>query len=252
MKNKPLILGHRGYRAKFPENTMIAFSEAYKSGSDGIECDVQKTKDGEYIIFHDDELSRITGRKGEVRNTTYKIIMKLDAGKGEHIPHIDEFLNSLPRDKFVNIELKEETLAPADSEAILKMLQQRNLLDNILISSFMHTLLPLFKKSGFKTGLLFESEHFDAGIAGPVMEVLKYRPWSVNLPVKRFTGESFTPGMKFFLFLMRFLRIKIIYWTVNTAEQYNEVAHYAHSVITDNVEMMVALNRSAIANGDGI
>lgn len=239
MKNKPLILGHRGYRAKFPENTMLAFSKAYKYGADGIECDVQKTKDGEYIIFHDDELSRITGRKGEVCNTTYKVIKKLDAGRGERIPHIDEFLRSLPCDKFINIELKEETLAPSDSEVILGLLQQRNLRDSILISSFMHKLLPVFKKNGFKTGLLFEMEHFDGGIAGPVSEVFKHRPWSVNLPIKRFTGESLTFGMKIFLLLIRLIGVKIIYWTVNTAEQYNSVAYYAHSVITDNVEIMV-------------
>lgn len=242
MKNKPLILGHRGYRKKFPENTMLAFAKAYKFGADGIECDVQKTKDGEYIIFHDDELSRITGRKGIVSDTTYTIIKKLDAGKGEHIPRIDEFLDFIPRDKFINIELKEETLTPADSEAIRAMLEARGLKDNILISSFMHPLLPTLKKAGYKTGILFEEEHFGTGIINPLFEVLKHRPWSVNLPVKRFTGESLSLKMKLFLKMMKLLNVEIVYWTVNTVEQYNEVASYAHAVITDNVELMVSLN----------
>jgi len=244
MNNKPLILGHRGYRKKFPENTMLAFAKAYKYGADGIECDVQKTKDGEYIIFHDDELSRITGRKGLVAVTTYKIIKKLDAGRGEPVPHISQFLDSLPRDKFINIELKEETLTPADSEVTLEMLRTRGLKENILVSSFLHTLLPAFKKEGYKTGLLFEYEFFNSGIVDAVIAVLKHRPWSVNLPVKRFTGEALDLRFRFFLRLMRLLDVRIIYWTVNTAEQFNEVAPYAYSVITDNVELMVNLNKS--------
>lgn len=246
MKNKPLILGHRGYRGKFPENTMLAFAKAYEYGADGIECDVQKSKDGEYVIFHDDELSRITGREGYVAGTEYDVIKKLYAGKGERIPHINIFLDSLPRDKFINIELKEETLTPADSAAILAMLEERGLKDNILVSSFMHSLLPAFKKAGYKTGLLFEKEYFDRGIAGAVVEVIKHRPWSVNLPVKRFTGGSLNLVMKLFLLLLRMLNIKIIYWTVNTIEQYNEVASYAYSVITDNVELMISLNKSPL------
>lgn len=244
MKNKPLILGHRGYRGKFPENTMLAFAKAYEYGADGIECDVQKSGDGEFIIFHDDELSRITGSKGLVSEKSYKSIKKLDAGKGERIPHINIFLDSLLRDRFINIELKEETLTPADSEAILGMLEERGLKENILISSFLYSLLPAFKKAGYRTGLLFETESFDRGIAGPLLQVLKHRPWSVNLPVKRFTGEFLNFRMKLFLLLMRMLNIKRIYWTVNTIDQYNEVASYAHSVITDNVELIVKSRKS--------
>lgn len=252
MKNNPLILGHRGYRKKFPENTTLAFAKAYKYGAEGIECDVQKTKDGQYIIFHDDELSRITGRKGLVADTTYKTIKKLDAGKGERIPHVDEFLYSLPRDKFINIELKEETLTPADSEAILGILKAHGLKENILISSFLHPLLPVFKKAEYKTGLLFEEENFENGIINPLIEVLKHRPWSVNLPVKRFTGDSLNFRMELFLRIMKLFNVKIVYWTVNTIEQYNEVAPYTHTIITDNVELMVSLNRAPLAKGGGL
>mgnify|MGYP001270165560 CR=1 FL=1 len=244
MKNKPLILGHRGYRAKFPENTMLAFKQAYQHGAQGIECDIQKTGDGEYIVFHDDELSRITGYEGMVKDTSYDEIRVLNAGNGEPVPHIKEFLDSLPHDKFINIELKEETLTPADSGVILKMLTERGLKDNILVSSFMHTLLPVFKRADYKTGLLFNDKHFEKGIMKPVFEVFKYRPWSVNLPVKKFTGEA--PGfrMKLFLLIMKLFGMKIIYWTVNEVEQYDEVAPYAHSVITDNVELIINLNQA--------
>jgi glycerophosphoryl diester phosphodiesterase len=132
------------------------------------------------------------------------------------------------------------------------MLENRGLKDNILISSFLHPLLPLFKKSGYKTGLLFEEEYFDIGIKQALLSVMRHRPWSVNLPVKRFTGDSLNFRMKLFLRIMKLFNVKIVYWTVNTKEQYNEVAPYAHTIITDNVELMVSLNISPLAKGGGL
>ncbi len=245
MKNKPLILGHRGYRAKFPENTILAFGKACEYEADGIECDVQKTKDNEYIIFHDDELSRVTGRKGFVADTPYNVIKKLDAGKGRHIPHIGEFLDSLPRDKFINIELKEETLYAEDSESILKMLEKRGLKSNILISSFKFELLPVFKKAGYRTGLLFEDYHIKPGIFKPLLSIVKYRPWSVNLPVELFSDISFS--IRIFLLIIKMLRVKFIYWTVNTTVQYDAVRGHAYAVITDNIELLAGSFQGAKA-----
>ncbi len=55
-----LIFAHRGYSAALPENTMSAFLEAEKAGADGIELDVQLTKDGEIVVIHDEKVNRTT------------------------------------------------------------------------------------------------------------------------------------------------------------------------------------------------
>ena len=60
------IFAHRGYSAKYPENTMIAFKEAALAGADGIELDVQLTKDGEIVVIHDDKVDRTTNGTGYV------------------------------------------------------------------------------------------------------------------------------------------------------------------------------------------
>jgi glycerophosphoryl diester phosphodiesterase len=52
-RQKPLLLGHRGVRGERPENTVEAFQLAFESGLDGIECDVQRTSDGQLVLFHD-------------------------------------------------------------------------------------------------------------------------------------------------------------------------------------------------------
>ena len=58
-----LIYAHRGYSAKYPENTMLAFQKAEEVGADGIELDVQLTKDGEIVVIHDEKVNRTTNGK---------------------------------------------------------------------------------------------------------------------------------------------------------------------------------------------
>ena len=52
------VFAHRGYSGKYPENTMLAFREAEKAGADGIELDVQLSKDGQIVIIHDERWER--------------------------------------------------------------------------------------------------------------------------------------------------------------------------------------------------
>lgn len=239
MKNKPLILGHRGYRKKFPENTLLAFSKAFEFGADGIECDVQKTSDGVYVIFHDENLERMTKCKEDIGKITFAKLQKLKAGS-EKIPDLDSFLDSLPLDKTINIELKEETLTVEDCAPIHEKLTKRGMKKNIHISSFMHELLPFFKKRGYETGMLFDDEHIPHGVMREIIKIPQYRPFSINLPVDMF---KFFPGISrnIFIFILSLLPMKKIFWTVNTKEQYEIVKNCAHCVITDNIEDMIKL-----------
>ena len=63
---------HRGFSGKYPENTMLAFQKAIEVGADGIELDVQLTKDGELVIIHDETIDRTTDGKGYVIDYTYE------------------------------------------------------------------------------------------------------------------------------------------------------------------------------------
>ena len=60
----PLLIGHRGYPAKFPENTLAAFEGAVQDGCDMIELDVTLTKDRKIVVIHDDTLDRTTTGRG--------------------------------------------------------------------------------------------------------------------------------------------------------------------------------------------
>lgn len=56
----PRIVAHRGARSLAPENTLASFQKAFETGADAIECDVQLSKDGVPVVFHDYTLERCT------------------------------------------------------------------------------------------------------------------------------------------------------------------------------------------------
>ncbi|MDE3839526.1 hypothetical protein C0966_09170 [Bacillus methanolicus] len=142
-----MIFAHRGYSAKYPENTMQAFIEAEKAGADALEIDVQLTKDGEVVIIHDEKVDRVTNGQGYVKELTYKEMRKLDAGfhkkttaKKEPIPSLEELLEWMTTNRLIcNIELK-NNLIPYEGmeEKVIELVRKYNLSNRIIISSFNH------------------------------------------------------------------------------------------------------------------
>ncbi len=86
------IIAHRGFSADYPENTLLAFNKALETGADGIETDLRLSRDGKAVIFHDDNLKRITGIDNVPEALTLSELKALDAGEGERIPSLDELI----------------------------------------------------------------------------------------------------------------------------------------------------------------
>jgi glycerophosphoryl diester phosphodiesterase len=147
------IFAHRGYSSAFAENTMSAFIAAEKAGADGLELDVQLTKDGEVVVIHDEKLDRTTSGKGFVKNFTFKEIRKLNANKKgvnkEPIPSLIEVLEWMQSNQLVcNIELK-NNLFPYEGmeEKVIHLVRRFNLSNRIIISSFNHYSIVLSYRS---------------------------------------------------------------------------------------------------------
>lgn len=74
------IIAHRGASKLAPENTMYAFELAYNLGAEGIETDVQLTKDNIPVLIHDETVRRTTNSNGYVKDFTFEELSTLDAG----------------------------------------------------------------------------------------------------------------------------------------------------------------------------
>ncbi|MEH7013490.1 glycerophosphodiester phosphodiesterase [Neobacillus niacini] len=138
------IFAHRGYSAAYAENTMSAFIAAEKAGADGLELDVQLTKDDEVVVIHDEKVDRTTSGNGFVKNLTFKEIRKFNANKKsvnkEPIPSLIEVLEWMQTNQLIcNIELK-NGLFPYEGmeEKVIQLVRKYELLDRIIISSFNH------------------------------------------------------------------------------------------------------------------
>ncbi len=159
------VVGHRGCRSLYPENTLPSFQKAIELGVDAIEFDVHPTKDGHLVITHDNSLERCSNGKGAVHDYTLEQLKQLDFGswkgpehKGIQIPTLEEVLDLItqtaPQNLQILIELKEND--NACTEHVLAVIRQYGIIDRTVVLSFLadqlkylHTLEPSLRLQGF-------------------------------------------------------------------------------------------------------
>ncbi|WP_343232926.1 glycerophosphodiester phosphodiesterase [Natrinema salinisoli] len=101
------ITAHRGFRDVFPQNTVAAIEGSCRLGTDRIEIDIEATKDGEIVVFHDAALDALTDESGLVGETSSEIVLQAEVlNSGETIPTLAETLEAARPDVTINIEFK--------------------------------------------------------------------------------------------------------------------------------------------------
>ena len=144
---KPLVFAHRGFSGAAPESTLAAFRKAMEAGADMLECDVRLSKDRQVVVMHDPTLERTTNGRGRVVDHTLDALKRLDAGAWfgpdfarERIPTLEDLLDLAGGRILVNIEIKEDGLAPYGIEELsdrtLDEVVAAKMLDQVLFSSF--------------------------------------------------------------------------------------------------------------------
>lgn len=141
---------HRGASSYAPENTMVAFRKALELGANGIELDLQKTKDGKIVIFHDNFIDKKSNGNGKISDYTYNELKKLDFGswfddnyEDEKIVLFEDFSKEfLNKDLTFAIELKVLGI----EKEVLDIIKKYATHDNIYITSFIYKALENVRK----------------------------------------------------------------------------------------------------------
>ena len=149
-----LIYAHRGASGYAPENTLEAFELAAKMGADGVELDVQMTKDGEIVVAHDEGLSRVSNGFGLIHDMTLAQLKKLYFNKTHPeyaratIPTLREVYELLkPTGLRVNTELKNLRPIYDDfEEKCVKIAYETGMTDRVMYSSFNYKSLARIKQ----------------------------------------------------------------------------------------------------------
>jgi glycerophosphoryl diester phosphodiesterase len=127
----PLCVAHRGASSEAPENTLLAFTRALELGVDGIELDIQITRDGIPVVFHDFTLTRLTGTRGRLADRTWAELRSLRVC-GEPIPTLAETLSLTRKRCILQIEIKKGApVAP-----ILAAIRKTASTKNVILASF--------------------------------------------------------------------------------------------------------------------
>ena len=144
----PINIAHRGHALTL-ENTLESFHESIDMGAAMLELDVRLSKDGVPIVFHDNTLTRITGRRsGTISSRTSTFLTQLDLGSGKRISRLEDALKELIPRIPVNIELKFPHMEYRPLVfAVLDAIKKNRPEENVLVSSFFHQALEILQRS---------------------------------------------------------------------------------------------------------
>ncbi|KOV59036.1 glycerophosphodiester phosphodiesterase [Streptomyces sp. MMG1121] len=154
---EPTVIAHRGASAYAPENTLASIDKASQLGFTWVENDVQRTKDGELVVIHDDSLRRTTdvervfpGRAPwKVKDFTAAEIARLDAGSwyspayaGTRVPTLTQYMRRIEHNhEKLLLEIKNPELYPGIEQQTMKLLGTEGWLDHshlgrLIVQSF--------------------------------------------------------------------------------------------------------------------
>ena len=145
-KHDIIVIGHRGAMGHALENTIESINKAIDFEVDGIEIDIFKTKTGELVVYHDAVLSRLTNSDAFIEEISLDSIKNIRLSDGSSIPTLNEIIDIIPNEIFLNIELKGINTAYLTNELILKYSKQKDWnIDRFVISSFRWDELEKFR-----------------------------------------------------------------------------------------------------------
>ena len=156
-----LIIAHRGASAAAPESTRAAIREAARAGADMVEFDVQMTRDGRLVVFHDDRVERTTDGKGRLTAMRYRELARLDAGSwfhprfaGERILLLSQAVRLVPERMGINLELKRTARRRPLLRRLIRVAHRERLGQRLLVSSFDGSLLRPLRSVGLSLALI--------------------------------------------------------------------------------------------------
>lgn len=139
-----IVVGHRGLPSEAPENTLPSYEEAAKHGIKFVENDIMPTKDGVWVVSHDDNLVRMTGYDGKIEDMTLKEVQSHPLTEGANIkkypglvtPTYEDWLKTLKKyNLYPVIEIKTDSKT-ADYHQVIDLLKKYDLYDQATIISF--------------------------------------------------------------------------------------------------------------------
>ena len=232
------LLAHRGlsqHRDDLDENTIDAFAEALDHGATHLESDIQCSKDGVAVLFHDDDLRRVAGVEKTIAELDYQQIKEIALRAGGSIPSLEEALEVFPNTRF-NLDLK---TAAAISPAA-DVISEKNAYGRVLLSSFsFSTRKRILAETEYKTVSSADARTFlrmftSHLLSSPLLLGIAKDFHALQIPTRRSFLRFDSPR---FAKKVRDLGLQLHYWTINDPSEMLRLSEYATGIVTDRVDL---------------
>ncbi len=222
--NKPLVIGHRGAMGHETENTLASIQKAMDLGVDMIEIDVFKIKSGETVVFHDEEVERLTDSVGKIEDYNFEDLQKLTLIGDHKIPTLQDVLNLIDKKVQLNIELKGANTADRVNFIMNYYIKEKGWpMDKFIISSFRWDELKTMRtlNADVPIAILVYGDPLKALEIGNELDAVAINPYFEDLTLEN-VNEIKKAGFK------------IYPWTVNEPEEIEAVARLGVDGIITN------------------
>ncbi len=235
--SKPIA--HRGYynNEDAPENSLKAFLKAIENNF-AIELDVHVIADGTVAVFHDNQLSRMTGKDGYINNLTKEQLKKCKLGNSDQtIPTLKEVFDLVDGKTPILIEIKQESIKIGNSEQII-LNELKNYKGEIAIQSFNPFTLEWFKNNApeYWRGVL--SSFFPKTDANRPNSWIKRHVLKKMMFNKRIKPDFISYDVRNLpnRFVKKYKNLPLLGWTVKSQEQFLEAIKVVDNVIFEGFE----------------
>lgn len=227
------IIAHRGYTEGNVENTISGLVSAASSGADLIEIDIQQTVDGQFVVFHDQTLRRLTGKNGVIANMTLGELKTLTIhanGFKDKISSLDDFIEIA---KALNVSLLIELkIHGKETEDVLpklvKKLKAYKVLDKYYVQSSDPQMMSQIKKlaPNLRVGIVYALN------IGPMDETVDF----ISLEEAWVTDQLISE--------MKQQKIDLFVWTLNNNRSLHDfIRKNVNGVITDLPDMALDIRK---------
>ena len=223
-----LIIAHRGIydNKSIPENSILSFKKAIKNNL-SIELDVQTTKDNVLVVFHDNNLERMTRINNTIDNMTYSEIKSLYLlNTKEKIPTLEEVLKLIDDKVLVLLDIKPDNRYKIIISKLITLLNKYN---NYVIESFDYRIVIYLKKKypSIQRGLI---------ISNTKNKLYKYILDYINVKKGK---VNFLSVSKKLVYKKRYINLiqgyDVLIWTIKDKEELHKYIDKYYGYICDNL-----------------
>ncbi|TKX23490.1 phosphatidylglycerol phospholipase C [Elsinoe australis] len=239
----PQAIAHRGYKAKYPENTMAAFKGAVDVGSHAIETDVHITKDDVVVLSHDATLKRCYGREEKIIDCDWSYVstLKTIAEPHQSMPRLKDLLEYVAQPGLEEIWVLLDIKLDNDSDKIMRLIaetiksvpppQSKSWKERIVLGCWAAKYLPLADK--YLPGFPISHIGFSIPYARQFFKI-------PNISFNMLCPMLQAPGGTKFIRECQAAERPVFAWTVNTEDKMDWcIRRKLDGVITDDPKLFL-------------